>query len=313
MKKISNKIVFFGNERLATGVITSAPTLKALVTAGYDVVAVVSHYTRGSSRNARVLEIETVAKEHGIPLLLPHKPIEIAEQLKAYNADAAVLVAYGKIVPQEIIDIFPAGIINIHPSLLPLHRGSTPIESVMLSGESETGVSLMQLASVMDAGPVFTQEAITLSGKETKQELADKLLEIGKDLVITYLSTILAGKLEPAPQDDSQATYDSLIEKQDGIIDWQKPAKQIEREIRAYAEWPKSRTTLANKDVVITQAHSVPSTGDDEEPGSITIAPESKAITIATTNGSLRIEKLKPDGKNEMTTNAFLAGYGNNL
>ena len=153
MTNIPAKVIFFGNERLATGVTTTAPTLRALIAAGYELVAVVSHYEQANSRTSRDLEIAAVAKEQNIPLLLPNKPSEIFEQLKSFNADVGVLVAYGKIIPQSIIDIFHKGIINIHPSALPMHRGPTPVESVMLNGESFTAVSVMQLVSAMDAGP----------------------------------------------------------------------------------------------------------------------------------------------------------------
>jgi methionyl-tRNA formyltransferase len=182
MIKTSKTIVFFGNERLATGVSTDAPTLEALVKAGYNVAAVVSHYEAGQSRKARVLEIDEVAKRHSIPVHLPEKPEHLAEELKAIGADVGVLVAYGKIVPQSLIDIFPKGIVNIHPSLLPLHRGPIPIESVILDGSSRTGVSIMALAKEMDAGPVYAQSEVKLDGQETKQHLADHLLDVTRGI-----------------------------------------------------------------------------------------------------------------------------------
>jgi methionyl-tRNA formyltransferase len=158
---MSAKIVFFGNERLATGVTTTAPTLQALIDAGYEVCAlVVAQNQSGASRKARKLEVAEIAEQHGIPVLVPAKLDDIAGQLKDYGAEIGILVAFGKIVPQAILDIFPHGIINIHPSLLPKHRGSTPIESAILFGENETGVSLMQLVQKMDAGPVYAQETV---------------------------------------------------------------------------------------------------------------------------------------------------------
>ncbi len=308
MKKMSNKIVFFGNERLATGVTTTAPTLRALIKAGYKIVAVVSNYEAGQSRQARKLEIAEVAKEHDIPLLLPDKPGDIAEELKAFGAEIAVLVAYGKIVPSSVIDIFPKGIINIHPSLLPLHRGPIPIESVILEGANKTGVSIMQLAPAMDAGPVFGQSELTLMGTETKQGLADNLLEIGEAMLVELLPGILDGSLVALPQDDSRATYDQLITKSDGLIDWQKPAHKIEREIRAYQNWPKSRTTLGDKEVIITNAKVVDAAG---KPGEYQATE--KELVIFCGEAALQITQLKPAGKSEMSATAFLAGYGKSL
>lgn len=305
MTKTSKTIVFFGNERLATGVHTTAETLRALIAAGYTVAAVVSNYEPGQSRNARALEIETVAKEHNIPLLLPEKPKDILEQLQEYNAEAGVLVAYGRIVPQSVIDVFPKGIVNIHPSLLPLHRGPTPIESVILEGAARTGVSIMALSKEMDAGGVYAQSEFPLTGTESKQQLADALLEVGKSMLFEVLPGILEGTVVALPQDDSRATYDRLITKEDGVIDWRKPARQLEREVRAYADWPKSRTVLAKRDVVITQA-SV-SEAPLAAPGTVTT--EGNTLLVACAEEALRIEKLKPAGKQEMTAEGFLAGY----
>ena len=306
-------VVFFGNERLATGVDTSVPTLKAIIEAGHDVKAVVSNYERGTSRNARKLEIQELAEAHSIPVLLPHKPSEIAEQLVTYKAEVAVLVAYGKIVPQSVIDIFPKGIINIHPSLLPLHRGPTPLESVILNGETVTGVSVMSLAKEMDAGPVYKQSTITLSGEETKQELADTLLALGSEMVIGLLPGIIDGSVTASPQDDSQATYDSLINKEAGIIDWTKPAEILNREIRAFSGWPQSRTTFAGKDIIITETHVSPSQSPGSKPGDIDIIEEIKEFGVVTGSGTLWIDELKPAGKKEMPAKAFLAGYGHLL
>ena len=308
----SKTLVFFGCERLATGLPpVSLRVLPALIESGYTVAAIVSHRSRVTSRRERVLEVENFAKDHDIPLLLPDKPLEIHDQLQTIDAQAGVLVAYGKIVPKNIIDIFPRGIINIHPSLLPLHRGPTPIESVILSGEAQTGVSLMQLAPEMDAGPVFAKNQINLSGGETKTELAGRLLEVGRDMLIKHLPDILEGRLSPEPQDESLTTYDNLIKKEDGLIDWSKPSQLIERQIRAYAGWPGSRRVLGGFDVIITKARSHDLGGGN--PGDIKISREDKTINVQCGAGSLFIESLKPAGKAEMGAEAFLAGYSNKL
>jgi len=301
---MSNRILFFGNERLATGLSTSAPTLRALVDAGYDVVAVVvAQKEVGKSRKGRELEIVQVAEAVNLPALVIDDLAAAKDQLASYKAEAAVLIAYGKIVPQSVIDVFPRGIVNIHPSLLPKHRGPTPIESVILSGEAETGVSLMSLAAEMDAGPVYDQQAIKLNGNETKQELADQLGEIGKDLVIKNLPAILDGSLQPKPQADD-ATYDELIDKEDGVIDWQKPAGQLEREVRAYLDWPRSRISIGSTDVIITKSHVAEGSGT---PGTLLI--EAKQLGVYCGEGLLVIDNLIPAGKKEMPAQAFLSGY----
>jgi methionyl-tRNA formyltransferase len=308
MKKTSKKILFFGNERLATGVHATASTLQALLASGYEVAAVVvAQRPAGQSRRTRPLEVAVIAEQQRIPLLAPNDLNAARGELAAFSASAAVLVAYGRIVPQSVLDLFPCGIINVHPSLLPRHRGSTPIESAILDGDQQSGVSLMRLAIKMDAGPLYDQQAVELNGTETKQNLADQLAAIGVDMVLEYLPKALDGSVKPTPQAGTP-TYDHLISKADGPIDWHKPADRLEREIRAYAGWPGSRTTLAGKEVIITQAHAVPLNDPAAKPGDIETLKQG-VIMIECGVGYLCIDKLKPAGKSEMSAKAFLAGY----
>jgi len=300
-----NKILFFGNERLGTGVVTTAPTLQALIQAGYQITGViVAQNELGQSRRARELEIAQVARQHTIPVLSPAKLIDMQPELAALGAEIGVLVAYGKIVPQSIIDIFPRGIINIHPSLLPLHRGPTPIESVILEAAQQTGVSLMHVTAAMDSGPVYAQTSVALSGDETKQNLADQLLNLGKDMLLEHLPAILEARLQPAAQDDNRATYDKRLSKLASQLDWHKPAAQLEREIRAYAGWPRSRTTLAGAQVIITRAHAAEGNGTA---GSLKL--DNKQLGVQCDPGILIIDNLIPAGKKEMSASGFLAGY----
>lgn len=163
--------------------------------------------------------------------------------------------AYGRIISQETIDEFPFGIINIHPSDLPLHRGPTPIESVILDGSSQTAVSIMQLSKQMDKGAIIAKQIVHLRKDETKQDLTDTLADIGKELILTILPKILTRDISTTPQDDSLATYSRLIEKHHGIIDTSKTANLIEREIRAYSGWPKSKITISGVTLIATKAH----------------------------------------------------------
>jgi methionyl-tRNA formyltransferase len=301
-------IIFFGNERLATGVSTEAPTLQKLIDKHYNIAAVVLNNEPTTSRKQRKLEVAELAKQHGIPVLMPAKLKDILPELKSYNAVAGVLVAYGKIVPESVIEIFPVGIVNIHPSLLPLHRGPTPLESVILDGSSKTGVSLMQLSKEMDAGKVYAYSEVELGGTESKQQLADELIEIGSEMLVATLPRIISGEIMGVPQDDSSATYDKLISKEDGILEWHKSAERLEREIRAYLGWPQSRTILGNRAVIITAAHAEAGEGTPGE-----LWRSGKNLGVYTAKGVLMIDKLKPAGKGEMTAQAFLAGYGKDL
>lgn len=304
---MSNKIVFFGNERLGTGLGTSVPVLQSLIAAGYEITAlVVAQNEVGKSRNNRTLEIVQVAEAHNIPVLTPSKLSEAKDQIAALGAEVAVLVAYGKMVPQTVIDVLPKGIINIHPSLLPKHRGPIPIESVILGNEPETGVSLMRLEAKMDAGPVYAQQVVPLTGNETKSLLADKLIGLGKDMLLQHLPSILDGSLQPQSQDDDLATYDGLIEKASGVLDFQKSALRLEREIRAYAGWPRSRANIGITEVIITEAHVAD--GDcDGVAGTLWL--QDKQIGLYCGEGLLIIDRLIPAGKKDMDASAFLVGY----
>jgi methionyl-tRNA formyltransferase len=293
----SNKLVFFGNERLSTGLSgTSCPTLTSLIKNNYEIAAVVSHYSEGRSRSSRPLEIAEIAKKNNIPLLLPEKLIDIKEQLQSLNTEAAVLVAYGKIIPKEIIEIFPKGIINIHPSLLPKYRGPTPIEQAILEGANKTGVSIMQLTPEMDAGPVYTQAEHNLTGSESKTELAEKLLELGSHILLETLPEILDGSAQQTPQDNSQATYTNLLTKEDGIVDWNKPADIIERQVRAFLDFPKSHANVHENAIIITKAR----VAKDKNDG---------ALLIQCSPGWLEIQELIAPSGRKVTGAEFLRGY----
>lgn len=273
MKKMSEKIIFFGNEKLATGVAEVKPLIRnAVVDAGFDLEQVITGKL---------------------------------SELKPHKAQLAVLAAYGRIIPQSVLDQFPIGIINVHPSLLPRHRGPTPIEQTILDGDAKTGVSIMRLTAGMDEGPIYKQKTLQLRGDESKTELVARLQQLGSELLVEVLPSIVSGTLKPRKQPHpDRATYSHLLTKEDGVIDWNKPAEQIEREIRAFAGWPSSHTTLAGREVIITKVRIVKISGT---PGEVTIMD--KELIIGAGKNSLAIEKLKPAGKKEMTGSDFVRGY----
>lgn len=299
-------IIFFGTEEF------SAASLSALLAAGFPIVAVVTKPDSKKGRGQKLVPptVKAIAQQHGIPVWQPTKLSDIVDDIRALQPVAGVLVSFGKIIPSSIIELFTPGIINVHPSHLPHYRGPSPIESAILGGDSETGVSIMQLSARMDAGPVYHFVPYPLTGNETQPELYDTLAHLGADTLVQALPGILDGSLQPTPQDDTAATYCQLIQKSDGILDWHKPAQQLEREIRAYQGWPGSRTTIGDVEVIITGAHVVPSGGN---PGKVTIDDGGNTLTIATEDGRLSIDRLKPVGKKEMPIQAFLAGYKDRL
>ncbi len=292
------KLIFFGNERLISGLSsTDAPVLTALIEAGYDIKAIVANDSGTKSRKPKPLEVAEIAQARGIPIHLPTKPMDIYDLIADYEADAAILVAYGRIVPQKLIDLFPFGIINIHPSLLPLYRGPSPIESAIVNGDSITGVSIMSLTAKMDAGPVYHQIPVYLAGNETAPHLAANLASLAASELVATLPKIFDGSLQPLLQDEARATYCNLITKSDARLDPDmQTAQQAERLVRAYTAFPKARIQVGGYDLIITDA---------------SLSKHQKTpLDVAFKDGEyLSINQLiAPSGKT-MSADAFITGY----
>lgn len=305
MTLISKPIVFFGTEDF------SLIALQALLDANAPVALVVTKPDMQKGRGHHVVEppVKKLAKLHNIPVLQPYRIIDCMSEVNTLDQPVGVLVSYGKIIPQTVIDLFSPGIINIHPSLLPRYRGPSPIESAILNGDTETGVSIMRLDARMDAGPVYAQTRMRTTGRETAETLYMQLGELGAHMLIENLPAIIDGSLSAKAQDEVDATYCNLLTKEAGIIDWNKSAIEIERDIRAYHAWPKSRTSLAGIECIITEADI--RVMSKAAPG--TLLPEKNKLFVATGADWLEIKSIKPIGKKEMPIQAFLQGYRGQL
>lgn len=293
MTKISPKIVFFGTENY------SLITLKVLVDNGFNVVCVVTKPDTRRGRGHKLAEppVKVFAKSHNIPVLQPNKVDEITEHIKRLQPVAGILVAYGKIIPQSIIDLFTPGIINVHPSLLPKYRGPSPIESAIANRDHETGVSIMQLDKKMDAGPVYSQITQPLNEKETKPELYDKLFHDGTALLIKNLPDIINNTIIPTPQNDNNATYCQLLTKENSWIDPERmTAAEADAHVRAHLGFPRSRINIGGRDIIITKSHC-----DD--------IPKSPLDQKFSDGNYLIIDELiAPSGKT-MNAEDYLRGY----
>lgn len=303
MTKQSPPILFFGTEDF------SLIALQQLVNDGYAIAAVITKPDTKKGRGQRIIPpaVKVFAEAHHIPVWQPAKLTDIAADIAAFPHPVGVLVSFGKIIPQSIIDLFTPGIINVHPSLLPLYRGPSPIEAAILHGDTTTGVSIMQLSARMDAGPVYRQQSVTLNGDETAPMLYDQLGNLGATMLSESLPAIIDGSLPAIDQDEAAARYCALITKQDSQIDWQRDtARTIERKIRAYQAWPQCRAMLGPIDCIITQAH-IDTTTPDTTPG--TLIATSTGLSVTTADGVLALDTVKPIGKNAMPIDAFLRGY----
>lgn len=303
MKKMLSPIVFFGSGPVA------AESL-ALLAQDFTIEAVVTK-PRPTHHHGDV-PVLRVAKEIGIATYTVTNKKTLDELIASspFKSSLAILIDFGIIISQTTIDYFQFGIVNSHFSLLPEWRGADPISFSILSGQPETGVSLMLLTAGMDEGPLLAQAPYIIPRDTTTPTLTAALIEISAASLGHIVPLYIAGEIEAAPQETvsispiKMPTYSRKLSKEDSNIDWHKPAQQIEREIRAFIEWPKSRTTIGELDIVITKARVIPLKGQ-----SGTISIYEKELVIYCGKDALVIEMLKPAGKKEMAGRAFLAGY----
>lgn len=301
----SLSVVFFGNEQLSTGITESkTPSFEALLSSNHRVKALVMS-KRGKSTSKDIQSIEKTAKDHEIPVIYSEKIDNNIEEIRKLDADIGVLAAFGQLLPAELLAMFPKGIINIHPSLLPQYRGPTPVEQAILDNAKNTGVSIIQLSEAMDAGPIFAQKSVEIPEHINSPELAKLLADVAAPVLLKVLSDIAANTAKPWVQDEAKATFCTLISKADGQINWKKSAHQLDSEIRAYAGWPGSQTVLAGKDVIITEVSIGKSQGN---PGK-TFMSHNGELGVYAGKDSLTIKQIKPVGKREMTGAEFARGY----
>jgi len=293
MQKTLKKIVFFGTEDF------SLWALKGLVEADYNIVAVITKpdSKRGRKQILTPPSVKIYAESQHIDIWQPVKLSDITDDIKALGDVAGVLVSYGKIIPGSIISLFNPGIINVHPSLLPLFRGPSPIESAITNGDNQTGVTIMKLEARMDAGPIYSQITYPLSGRETKPELYQTLAELGTKLLLNKLPIILDESLKPTPQDDAQSTYCSLLTRDNSLLEpEQLTATEAERRVRAYLGYPKTKIQVLGKEVIVTKAH-------------ITHEPKTPLDIVCKDGVYLSIDELVAPSGNRMDASAFLNGY----
>lgn len=250
--------------------------------------------------------VAELAEKLGLPLVFANTRQELDDLIfaKKFASHLGVIVDYGVIVSRQAIDSFALGIVNSHFSLLPQWRGADPITFTVLSGQAETGVSLMLIVEQLDEGPLIAQEPVEISPTITTPELTDRLVNKSNEMLRRYLPEYVAGSLKPYDQSTAKASYSRKLTKADGIIDWNEPAITIERKIRAFTGWPRARTNIADMPCTITTAKVGSQSG---KPGGVEVG--SQLLRIYASEGCVDIQRLIPSGKKEMPVSAFLAGY----
>jgi methionyl-tRNA formyltransferase len=291
------RVIFLGTPEFA------AIPLEALASdRRYEVVGVITQPDRpaGRGRAPEPPPAKQAALRLGIPVLQPETlrdPAAVAA-LAELRPDAGVVAAYGEILRKNVLALPPLGYLNIHPSLLPRQRGPAPVAGAILAGDAETGVSVMLLESKMDAGPILAQRCIPLPADARAGALTADLFRLGAAMLLEALAQYAGGVLEPRPQDESQATYTSLIQKSDGAVDWSRPAVQIERMTRAYDPWPGAQTAWRGQPLKLIAARAHADWPGGAAPG--TLLAIDSGTWVATGAGALELLVVQPAGKRPM-------------
>ena len=299
------RCAFFGTPDFA------AAALSALLASRHDVVGVVGQPDKPPGRGQRPAAppVKPLDGENDVPVLQPKsvRNDEFRAALRNWRPDVAVVAAYGKILPVDVLHLPRHGCINIHASLLPRYRGAAPIQWAIARGDEVTGITIMQMDEGMDTGAILMQRETPIGPDDTGQTLHDRLAELGAALVLKALDALERGDLGPVPQDDRRATLAPMLHKDDGRIDWSLPAIEIERRIRAFHPWPSAYTFLGEKRLRIHRARlsSIPARG---EPG--TVVAETPDLCVVTGARALRLLEVQLEGRKRMTAADFVRGGG---
>jgi len=304
----------FAVPALETLIIGSKPGL--VLQEGYEIVTVITRPDKPAGRGKEIVysPVKQLARSQGIPVWQPGslKRPENIEALAAYKADLYIVAAFGQILPQAVLDFPRYGTLNIHASLLPKYRGVSPISEAILQGDTETGVTIMLIDAGVDTGPTLLQRTLPISEDDTTGSLTIKLAALGASALLEALPLWVQGKITPQPQDEQLASYTRILHKEDGKIDWNRPADVLARTVRAFTPWPGAYTNWGNKLLKIISAHTIQSdTGSEARAGTVSLRKENglQTLAVATGKGLLIIEKLQLEGKKVMSADEFLRGY----
>lgn len=298
------RVVFMGTPDFSVG------TLKAIVEAGHEVVGVITQpdKPKGRGKTVQFPPVKEEALKYGIPVYQPRKvrDAEFIEELKGMKPEVIVVVAFGQILPEEIIHMPPYGCINVHASLLPKYRGAAPIQWAVIDGEQETGVTTMRMDKGLDTGDMIMKSRVAVAQDETGESLHDKLAEAGAALLIETLDALADGSAVYEKQDDSKSCYAKMLTKELGRIDWKQDAAAIERLIRGLNSWPSAYTACRGKTLKIWSA-GVIDDNSDYPPGTLSLVTKT-SMRVQTGRGQLELKEVQLEGKKRMSIDAFLRG-----
>jgi methionyl-tRNA formyltransferase len=298
------RVVFFGTPAFAV------PTLEALLASRHDVVGVVSQPDRPRGRGQRLepTPVKGAALAAGLAVLQPER-LKTPEFMTAFSAmrpDLAVVAAYGKIIAESVIAIPRLGMINVHASLLPKYRGAAPIQRAVLAGDRETGVTIMRIVKELDAGAMFARVALPVGPDDTSEDVERELATRGGALLVEVVDRIAEGTAREEPQDDAQATHAPKIAREEGAIDWRRPARAIHDQVRGLTPWPRAWTHADGARLILTRTAAEPCS-IEAPPGTVLEAAGDRLLVRAG-EGALRVLGIQPEGKRAMSAREYLAG-----
>jgi methionyl-tRNA formyltransferase len=299
------RIVFMGSGSFAI------PSFEALLDAGHEVAAAVTQpdKEKGRGRELAPPPLKPVALARGVPVLQPRrvKLPEAQEELRRLAPELQVVVAYGQILPRTVIDLAPRGTVNVHASLLPAYRGAAPVQWAIVKGETETGVTTMMIDEGLDTGPTLRARSTAIGPDETAPELEARLARLGAALLLETIDGLVAGTVQPQPQDHARATLAPIIQKEDGRIDWHQPASAIECRVRGFHPWPGTTAQHEGRSLKILRAKALGGTGA-EPPGTVVSVDRDGLVVSCGTMSRLRVIEVQPESRKAMPAAAFAAG-----
>ncbi|MBN1856038.1 MAG: methionyl-tRNA formyltransferase [Dehalococcoidia bacterium] len=305
---MAQRIVYMGTPEFGV------PILELLVAGGHEVVAVYTRPDRPSGRGRQVVAspVKQAALDYGLRVIEPEtmRGSAAVALLAGLRPDVVVVAAFSYLLPPDVLATPRLGCLNVHPSLLPRHRGPSPVAAALLQGDSETGVSIMLMNEGLDTGPVLSQERVTIREIDTTGSLTLLLSSLGSHLLSRTLDQWIRGEITPEPQDDSRATYSELIHAKDGIMDWTRSADSLWRRVRAYHPWPGCHTTWKGKRLKIQSGMALPSVSG-EDVGKVVELDASfpRGIGVVTGEGVLALDRIQMEGKREVSAEEFVRGH----
>lgn len=300
------RVAFFGTPQFAV------PTLQKLLASRHTVCGVVTQPDRARGRGHQLSDapVKAVAVEHGLPLLQPTRLTDsaFAAALRAWRPDIGVVAAYGRLIPDDILALPRLGMINVHASLLPKYRGAAPIQRAIIDGEAVTGITIMRVETLLDAGAMLGKVTRSIGPDETSDVVERDLAQRGADLLLEVLEQVAAGTAQEERQDFMLATFAPRLTKEEGAIDWSLPAAFIHNRVRGLHPWPHASTHLEGARIILLKTR-VDAGRTDASPGTI-VELSTDAIHVAAGHGErLAIERLQPEGRRPMSARDFIAGH----